>query len=61
MEFSCEEASKRLGVPEAQLKRWAAQRQAGIQAGPPFTGSYFQPKYDSKDLADWRGAPLAEE
>lgn len=59
--LSVKQAAALLGVPIAQLLRWAAQREAGLIAGPPFIGSWMQPRYDAKELAAWRGVPLALE
>lgn len=47
------EAAEQYGIPAAQLKRWAAQKAVGFQAGPKFVGSWLHPKYRAEDLDEW--------
>lgn len=48
------EASARIGVPETQLRRFAAQRAVGFKSGPEYIGSdWLNPKYRDEDLEKW--------
>lgn len=52
------EAAERLGVPRAQLERWALQ---GV--GPKFNGHPMRPdrmEYGEAELLNWSRAKLAE-
>lgn len=46
-----EEASKHLGVPAAQLKRWALNKK-----GPRNRGTYLNPRYERDELDAWKSA-----
>lgn len=43
-----EQASEKIGVPAAQLKRWACTNQ-----GPRNAGNWLTPKYEEADLEEW--------
>lgn len=53
-DLTCEEAAEALGIPRAQLRRWAAQRAVGFEAGPKYAGrNWFEPEYREIDLEAW--------
>lgn len=49
-----EEAAPILGVPAAQLARWAWDR-----VGPKNSGTRYKPRYREEDLREWADQKLA--
>lgn len=49
MMLTPEEAAPLVGVPAAQLKRWAWDR-----VGPKNSGTRYKPRYHEEDLREWK-------
>ena len=55
------EAAEHLGVPQAQLLRWAGWRLEGYDYGPDFVGHPYSPgslSYDPAEIDDWQSRSL---